>query len=68
MLDDLAIIYVKQFDDGEHGFDLDDIFRLFTVRKDTIKYYSIEELEDGAIAISFYNKNRKKIKLRRRTK
>lgn len=61
----MRTIEVKTFDDGEVGFEMSDLLQGTTTRLSTVQYYSIEKIGES-IAITLYNKNKRKIKLKRK--
>ena len=61
----MRTIGVKTFDDGEVGFEMSDLLQGMTTRLSTVQYYSIEKIGES-IAITLYNKNKRKIKLKRK--
>ena len=66
----LKTIQVKTYDDGEVGFDLDEVLEGFTTRRSTVHYYKLEEnaFGLGGMILTLYNKNGRKIKLKRKKK
>lgn len=58
------VIELKTYDDGEVGFDIQDILKGTTTRLSTVKYYNLETFEDKQLIVTLYNKNKRKIKLR----
>lgn len=61
----MKTVKLKTYDDGEVGLDIEDILEGTTTRPSTVKYYSIKE--DGKnVVVTFYNKNKRKIKIRRK--
>ena len=57
-------IKLKQYDDGELGFDLYDLLDGTTVRPSTVKYYKIDCLEENSFSVTLYNKAKRKIKVK----
>lgn len=53
---------LKTYKNGEVGFDLQDLLEGTRTRVSTVKYYKIEKEEEGII-VTFYNKNKRKIKI-----
>ena len=61
----LRTINVKTYDDGEVGFDLEDLLEGTTTRAATVKFYEV--IDHGRdFVVTLYNKNKRKIKLRRK--
>ncbi len=57
-------IKLKQYEDGELGFDLYDLLEGTSVKPCTVKYYKIECLEENRFSVTLYNKAKRKIKVK----
>lgn len=64
-MENLRTIQLKTFEDGEVGFDMVDLLQGTTTRLSTVQYYSLEKIGES-IAVTLYNKNKRKIKLKRK--
>ena len=64
-MEKLNTIDFKTYDIDEVGFDLEDALAGTTTRTSTVKYYKIED-HGRVMALTLYNKNKRKIKLRKK--